>query len=213
MLRFLLTAFIACLLSTAALADETPAPVTPAPAEAAPTAPAPPAMTGPKILIQTSMGDITLQLDEVHAPLTVKNFLRYARERHFDGTAVYRVVKGFVVQMGSFDADGKGRGVHEGIASEADNGLKNLRGTVAMAHGDDPKSTMAEFFINLADNAALDHQANDTTNKTGFAVFGEVIGGMDVVDKIAVVPVGDHGPMPGVAPVEPIVITRVSIVP
>lgn len=211
--RFLLTAFAACLFSFSALADETASPA-PAPAAATATAPANPAMTGPKVMIQTSMGDITLQLDEVHAPLTVRNFLRYVRERHFDGTCIYRVVKGFVVQMGSFDAKRQGRGVHDGIVSEANNGLKNLRGTVAMAHGDGPTATMAEFFINLADNPSLDHQPDDTANTTGFTVFAQVVDGADVVDKIAQVPVGDGGPMAGpVFPVTPIVINSVSILP
>jgi cyclophilin family peptidyl-prolyl cis-trans isomerase len=160
------------------------------------------------------MGDITLQLDETHAPLTVKNFLRYVRERHFDGTCVYRVMKGFIVQMGSFDAGGQGRGVHDGIVSEANNGLKNLRGTVAMAHGDGATSTQAEFFINVADNATLDHQADDTTNKTGFTVFAQVVDGMDVVDKIAAAAVKDGGPMAGtIFPVDPITLKRVSVAP
>jgi cyclophilin family peptidyl-prolyl cis-trans isomerase len=213
---FLLTAFAACLFSTAALADETPAPATPAlAAEApAPTPPGNPPMTGPKVMIQTSMGDITLQLDEVHAPLTVRNFVRYVRERHFDGTCIYRVMKGFVVQMGSFDASGRGRSVHDGIVSESNNGLKNLRGTLAMAHGDGATSTVAEFFINLADNAALDHQATDTGVATGYTVFAQVVEGMDVVDRIAEVPVKDGGPMAGtIFPATPITLNRVSILP
>jgi len=212
----LVTLFIVCILSTTAFADETPAPATPAPAAETPAPPPPgnPPMTGPKVMIQTSMGDITIQLDEVHAPLTVRNFLRYARERHFDGTCVYRVMKGFVVQMGSFDAAGRGRGVHDGIVSESNNGLKNLRGTLAMAHGDGPTSTMAEFFITLAANAAMDHQANDTGVATGYTVFAQVVEGMDVVDKIAEVPVKDGGPMAGtIFPVTPITITRVSVLP
>jgi cyclophilin family peptidyl-prolyl cis-trans isomerase len=209
----LLTAVVACLFSTAVLADETPAPATPA-AEAPTTPPGNPPMTGPRVLIQTSMGDITLQLDEAHAPITVRNFLRYVRERHFDGTCIYRVMKGFVAQMGSFDAAGRGRGVHEGIVSESNNGLKNLRGTLAMAHGDGPTSTQAEFFINLADNASLDHQASDTGTATGFTVFAQVADGMDVVDKIAEVPVKDGGPMAGtIFPVTPITITAVSVLP
>jgi len=211
----LLTAVIACLFSTAVLADESPAPATPAPAAEAPaTPPGNPPMTGPRVLIQTSMGDITLQLDEAHAPITVRNFLRYVRERHFDGTCIYRVMKGFVAQMGSFDAAGHGRAVHEGIVSESNNGLKNLRGTLAMAHGDGPTSTQAEFFINLADNASLDHQASDTGTATGFTVFAQVTDGMDVVDKIAEVPVKDGGPMAGtIFPVTPITITAVSVLP
>jgi peptidyl-prolyl cis-trans isomerase A (cyclophilin A) len=167
----------------------------------------------PKVVIATSMGDITLQLDPGHAPLTVANFLRYAKEGHYDGTVVYRVVAGFVIQAGSWEADVQARPAHDPIPLEANNGLSNLRGTVAMARGNDPASATAEFFINLADNQALDHQASDTANTTGYAVFGKVIDGMDVVDKIAAVPVGDHGPMPGAAPVDPITILKVSVVP
>ena len=133
----------------------TPADAAAPPAEAAP-APQNPLMTGPQILISTSMGDITLQLDSARAPKTVANVLRYVREHHYDGTAIYRVVKGFVIEMGSWDAKGKGRPGHKGVALEADNGLSNLRGTVALAHGDDPNSATADFFINLADNTPLD---------------------------------------------------------
>jgi cyclophilin family peptidyl-prolyl cis-trans isomerase len=166
-----------------------------------------------RVLIETSLGDITLELDRVHAPVTVDNFLRYVNEGHFDGTVVYRVVPGFVIQAGSFDADVQARPVHEPIALEANNGLSNIRGAVAMARSDDPASATAEFFIDLADNLRLDHQPSDSGNQTGYAVFGHVIAGMDVVDKIAGVALGDHGPMPGAAPVEPIVIRKVSVVP
>ncbi|HEY0302067.1 MAG TPA: peptidylprolyl isomerase [Rhizomicrobium sp.] len=166
---------------------------------------------GPKVLIATSMGDITLQLDQAHAPQTVANFLRYAKEGHFDGTVVYRVVPGFVIQAGSWTADVTYRPVHDGVPLET--GLPNLRGTIAMARGDDPASGTAEFFINLADNGALNADPAAPPNTTGYAVFGSVIGGMDVADKIAAVPLGDNGPMKGAAPVEPITIVKVSVVP
>ena len=166
-------------------------------------------MTGPKLLIATAMGDITIQLDAQRAPKSVANVLRYVREKHYDGTVVYRVVKGFVVQMGSFGAHNKGRGVHPGkVTLESDNGLHNLRGAVALAHGDDPDSATADFFIDLADNPGLDKSASSV----GYAVFGQVSDGMDVVDRIAQVPVGDDGPMKGQAPVEPIPIKKVSII-
>lgn len=181
----------------------------------APAAPTPtnPPMTGPKVLISTSMGDITLQLDSVRAPKSVANMLRYVKEKHYDGTCFYRVAKGFVIQMGSFDAKGKGRGIHPGgLPLEANNGLSNLRGAVAMGRGDAPDSATAEFFINLADNTALDHKSDDPGNTTGYAVFGQVIAGMDVVDAIGNVAVGDNGPMPGQAPVTPIIVKKVRIV-
>jgi cyclophilin family peptidyl-prolyl cis-trans isomerase len=166
-----------------------------------------------QVLIQTSMGDITLQLDPAHAPATVANFERYAKEGHFDGTVFYRVAPGFVIQAGSYDAKGHYRQVHKPIPLEANNGLKNVRGAVAMARVDEPASATAEFFIDLADNPGIDQAATDTANTTGFAVFGNVVSGMDVVDKIAAVPLGDNGPMRGAAPVTPIVITKVSLLP
>lgn len=190
----------------------------PPPADAAATPePAPasqptnPAMTGPQILISTAMGDITLQLDSVRAPKSVASVLRYVRDRHYNGTVVYRAVKGFAIQMGSWDADVKGRPGHAPSPLEANNGLSNLRGTVALAHGDDLMAS-ADFFINVADNTALDHKKDDAGNTTGFTVFGQVTSGMDVVDAISNVPVGDHGPMPGQAPVDPILIKKVSVV-
>lgn len=169
------------------------------------------ATPGPRVLISTSMGDITLQLDPQHAPLTVANFLRYAKEHHFDGTVVYRVVPGFVIQAGSWDAAVHARGVHDPILLES--GLPNKRGTIAMARGDAAASATAEFFINLADNDALNADPAAAPNSTGYAVFGHVISGMDVVDKIAAVPLGDNGPMKGAAPVDPIAILQVTVLP
>jgi peptidyl-prolyl cis-trans isomerase A (cyclophilin A) len=116
-----------------------------------------------------------------------------------------------VLEMGSWDANVKGRPSHPGIPLEANNGLKNLRGTVSLARGDDPNSGEADFFINIDANGALDQGPDDHDNKTGYAVFGEVVDGMNVVDTISNVPVGDHGPMKGEAPVTPILISKVSI--
>src|SRR5437763_9082285 len=149
---------------------QTPPPAAPA------AAPTNPPMTGPQLLISTSMGDITLQLDAVRAPKSVANILRYVKEKHYDGTVFYRVAKGFVIQMGSWEANGKGRGIHPGpVPLEANNGLSNLRGTVALGREDAPDTAKAEFYINLADNTALDHKAEDPGNSTGYAVFGQVI--------------------------------------
>jgi len=191
----------------------TPTQATPdqaAPAPAPVAAPTNPTMTGPKLLlVATSMGNITLQLDQTRAPKSVANVLRYVREKHYDGTVVYRVVKGFVIQMGSFGAHSKGRGVHPGpVPLESDNGLHNLRGAIALAHGEDPNSATADFFIDLGDNTPLDK----SDSSVGFAVFGQVADGMDVVDQIAQVPVGDDGPMKGQAPVDPILIKSVTII-
>jgi peptidyl-prolyl cis-trans isomerase A (cyclophilin A) len=191
------------------------------PADAAAPAPVPqavipapsnPPMTGPRILISTSMGDITLQLDGVRAPKSVANVLRYVKEKHYDKTAFYRVAKGFVIQMGSWDAAGKPHGIHPGpVPLEANNGLSNLRGAVALARADEPDSATAEFFVNLVDNTRLDHKTEDPGNTTGYAVFGQVISGLDVVDAIGAVPTGDNGPMPGQAPVTPIVVKKVTL--
>ncbi len=162
--------------------------------------------------IETSLGTITATLDDTHAPKTVANFVRYAREGHFDGTVIYRVVPGFVIQMGSYDAKGNAKPAHAAIALETAGGLTNARGTLSMARSD-PNSATAEFFINLSDNASLDPDASAPANTTGYAVFGHVTGGMDVVDKIVAVPLGGSaGPFPPEAsPMEPVTITRVTV--
>jgi cyclophilin family peptidyl-prolyl cis-trans isomerase len=165
------------------------------------------------VLIETSLGNITLELDQAHAPATVQNFLRYVSEKHFDGTVFYRVVPGFVIQAGSYMADGSYRSPHAAIPLEANNGLLNTRGSIAMARGDTPASADAEFFIDLSNNADLDHKADDTANTTGYTVFGHVVSGMDVVDKIAGVQLGDKGPFPSAAPVEPVIIRQVTTIP
>jgi cyclophilin family peptidyl-prolyl cis-trans isomerase len=170
----------------------------------------PPVASGPQATIETSIGTIVLALDSAHAPKTVANFIRYAREKHFDGTVVYRVQPSFVIQAGSYRADGSAKPGHDGIPLEA--GVPNTRGSVAMAHGDDPNSAQAEFFIDLADAPSLDRHADDANGTTGFAVFGHVVSGMDVVDKIAAVPTGGTGPMaPGVTPLAPVTIEKVTI--
>lgn len=164
--------------------------------------------------IHTSLGEIDVQLDAAHAPKAVENFLRYAREGHYDGIVIYRVVPGFVLQMGSFEANGTARPTHEPIPLETASGLLNLRGTLSMARSNDPNSATAEFFINLADNAALDPKPGAPANTTGYAVFGKVIEGMTVVDQIASVPLGGRGgPFPHDAtPALPITISKVVVV-
>jgi cyclophilin family peptidyl-prolyl cis-trans isomerase len=165
------------------------------------------------VLIQTSLGDITLELDHAHSPKSVDNFLRYVNEGHYDGTLVYRVAPGFVIQAGSYDpATTNMRPTHDPIPLEAGNGLSNVRGTIAMARENDPNSATAEFFINLADNTPLDRKPDDADGTTGYAVFGHVITGMDVVDKIAAAPLGRGGPMPGAFPADPVKIIKVSVI-
>jgi cyclophilin family peptidyl-prolyl cis-trans isomerase len=169
-------------------------------------------MPAPRATIETSLGNIVVELDAEHTPGTVANFAQYAREGHFDGTVFYRVVPGFVIQAGSFDAQGQPRGVHDPIPLETANASPNLRGTITMARDDEPNSARAEFFINLADNKSLDHQPDDHDNKTGFAPFGHVVEGMDVVDRIAQLPLnGGIGPFPDAAPATPVVIMKVTI--
>ncbi len=154
------------------------------PAEPAPAA----AEKTPKVRLKTSMGDIVLELNPEKAPITVGNFLGYVNKKHYDGTAFHRVIDGFMIQGGGF-AVGNGKLVEkasgEGIKNESQNGLKNDRGTIAMARTNDPDSATAQFFINVVDNAMLNFPSND-----GYAVFGKVVEGMDVVDKIKAVKTG-----------------------
>lgn len=169
-------------------------------------------MPPPRATIQTSLGNIVVELDREHTPATVANFIRYAMEGHFDGTMIYRVAPGFVIQMGSIDAKGMSRPVHDTIPLETANAASNLRGTISMARADDPNSATAEFFINLADNSGLDRMADDHDNKTGYATFGHVVEGMDVVDRIAMQPLmGGVGPFPDADPAMPVTIQKVTV--
>lgn len=173
-----------------------------------------PAFCRPEARIETSLGTITVLLEDAKAPVTVANFIRYAKKGHFNGTQIYRIVPGFVVQTGSMGADGKWKASAKPIALETATGLSNKRGTLAMARDEKPATAQAEFFINLADtNAqALDAKAGAAPNTTGYAVFGTVTGGMDVVDAIAKVPLGGQkGPFPDNYPKTPVVIKKVTI--
>jgi cyclophilin family peptidyl-prolyl cis-trans isomerase len=166
----------------------------------------------PRVALQTSMGRIVLELDRERAPLTVANFLRYVMEGHFNNTVFYRVVPRFVVQGGSVGTDGNGKPVHDPIPLEANNGLSNRRGTITMARSGEPNSATAEFFINLADNVGLDQQMGDTMNTTGYAVFGRVVEGMNVVDLMTTLPgFGGYGPFPQNAPLIPVIIRQATI--
>jgi cyclophilin family peptidyl-prolyl cis-trans isomerase len=167
----------------------------------------------PQAKVETSLGTFTILLDRINAPKCVANFIAYARERHYDGTTIYRVAPGFVIQMGSFEPGGASRPVHAPIPLETSNGLKNVRGSVAMARQGDPNSATAEFFVNLADNPDLDAKPGAPANTTGYTVFGRVRDGMDVVDKIAGVPLGGSGPFPpDSTPAAPVVIKKVTII-
>ncbi len=135
-----------------------------------------------QVKLETSLGDIVIELDEEKAPVTVKNFLQYVEEGFYSGTIFHRVIKGFMIQGGGLTEDMQRKQMHSPIVNEASNGLKNLRGTIAMARTPDPDSATAQFFINHADNSNLDYQAN---RNPGYAVFGKVLEGADVLDAIA----------------------------
>ncbi len=145
-----------------------------------------PALAGnPKVLMQTSLGNITLELNAEKAPKSVANFLQYVDDGYFDGTVFHRVISGFMIQGGGFTKDIQRKpGTRDPIRNEADNGLKNLRGTLAMARTNQPHSATAQFFISLVDNSFLDFREKNRRG-WGYAVFGKVTDGMDVVDKIA----------------------------
>lgn len=139
----------------------------------------------PKVRLKTSQGDIVLELNAEKAPITVENFIGYVKKKHYDGTVFHRVIDGFMIQGGGFAlSDGKvlEKPTGKGIKNEGQNGLKNERGTIAMARTNDPNSASAQFFINVVDNAMLNYPSNG-----GYAVFGKVVEGMDVVDKIKAV--------------------------
>ena len=174
---------------------------------------APAAQGAPYVALLTSMGNIVVKLDPDHAPLSVANFLSYVEDGTYDDTLFYRVVPGFVIQAGTYGADGSGRVTRPGIPLEANNGLKNVRGAISLARNDDPNTAQAEFFIVLADNPGLDPDPNDTENKTGYAVFGHVVQGMDVVDDIAKLPLGGTGPFGPAAPLKPVVINKALLLP
>ncbi len=168
--------------------------------------------TGTKNMINftTSLGDIKIELYPKAAPETVKNFLDYVENGHFDGLIFHRVIPGFVIQGGGFSSDMQQRKTRAPIKNEADNGLKNLAGTLSMARTPDPDSATSQFFINLVDNAFLDFTAK-TRQGWGYAVFAKVVDGMHVVQQIAAVPTGMHGGHSDV-PKEPIVIEKATIV-
>lgn len=182
----------------------------PIPPPGAPTSMATPP---PQARVETSLGTFTIALDPMRAPKAVANFIAYARAGHYDDTIVYRVEPGFVIQMGSFGPNGASRPVHAPVPLETANGLKNVRGSVALARQNDPASATAELFVNLADNPDLDPKPGAAPNTTGYTVFGRVGDGMDVVDKIAAVPRGGHGPFPpGATPATPVIIKKVTVI-
>lgn len=148
--------------------------------------------TTPKVKLTTSLGDIILQLDAIKAPLSTANFLTYVNEGFYNGTIFHRVIPGFMAQGGGFDASFSQKATYAPIKNEANNGLPNKRGSIVMARTNVPDSATAQFFINYKDNAFLNY-TSPTANGWGYAVFGEVVDGMDVVDAMAKQPTGNRG--------------------
>jgi len=163
-----------------------------------------------KVKMETSMGEMTLELDSAKAPKTVANFVQYARAGSYDGTIFHRVIRDFMIQGGGFTPDMNQKETKATIQNEADNGLKNLRGTIAMARRGDPHSASNQFFINTVDNPGLDFSAK-TVQGWGYCVFGKVVDGLTAVDSIAAVRTGSSGMHQNV-PLKPVTITKVSVV-
>jgi len=168
------------------------------------------AAANPTAVIKTSKGDIQVELLAEQAPTTVANFVNYANSGFYDGTIFHRVISHFMIQGGGFTADMEKKATGEPITNEADNGLSNRRGTLAMARTSDPHSATAQFFINVQDNMNLDHTGQTNPRDWGYAVFGRVTGGMEVVDEIRFVQTTRVGPYSDV-PVEPVIIERITV--
>jgi len=169
------------------------------------------AAADPQVEIKTSLGDIVVELDPARAPLTVENFLQYVKARHYDGTLFHRVMPGFMIQGGGFTPDFQEKPTGKPVRNEASNGVPNTVGTIAMARTNEPHSATAQFFINVADNRMLNFRF-PTIEGYGYAVFGKVVKGMDVVDRIVKVPTGP-GPAPHQnVPVKPVIIKSIRVV-
>jgi peptidyl-prolyl cis-trans isomerase A (cyclophilin A) len=174
------------------------------------TAFAAPAFAGDKVRLETSMGDIVIELDADKAPKSVANFEQYVKEGHYTGTVFHRVIPNFMIQGGGMTSTFAGlreKPTHKAIPLEAGNGLKNVKGSVAMARTGDPDSATAQFFINVQDNSFLDGPPG---GRTGYAVFGQVVSGMDVVEKIKSVETATKGPYENV-PVTPVLIKKATL--
>lgn len=172
--------------------------------------PTEPKATNPTVTLETTKGTIVLELDPARAPKTVANFLHYAESGFYEGTIFHRVIPGFMAQGGGFTADLQQKPTVAPVENEAGNGVSNARGTIAMARTSDPNSATAQFFINVVDNRMLDRN-NPQGDGYGYAVFGRVTAGMEVVDAIVAVPRGRAGRFPSDVPKEPIVIQKVTV--
>lgn len=162
-----------------------------------------------EVEMETNMGTIVLELDPDKAPKTVENFVRYVEDNFYDGTIFHRVIDDFMIQGGGFTADYEQKSTRASIENEANNGLKNELGAIAMARTNEPHSATAQFFINVKENSFLDYTAS-TPRGWGYAVFGKVVKGMDVVEKIKKIPTGRGGPFPTDVPQTTVVIEKMS---
>ena len=216
MLKHCLLAF-ALMLPLAAGAQNQPKPAAKTdakPAAAAKVAEAPADATKaahPQVVLHTSMGDITIELYPDKAPKSVENFQQYVKDGFYNGTVFHRVINGFMVQGGGFTKDLTQKRTRPAIQNEANNGLSNVKGTVAMARTNDPHSATAQFFINVVDNKRLDYVSDQSGMTYGYAVFGKVVSGMDVVDKIKAVETSAQGPLPGDVPKVAITIDKAEM--
>ncbi|MFO1350876.1 MAG: peptidylprolyl isomerase [Gammaproteobacteria bacterium] len=170
-----------------------------------------PALAGTQVKLDTNLGAIVLELDDQKAPKTVANFLQYVRDGFYNGTIFHRVIDGFMIQGGGFTPEYQQKSARPPIENEAGNGLKNLRGTIAMARTSDPNSATAQFFINVNDNDFLNFK-NPSAQGIGYAVFGKVISGMEVVDKIRKAETGRGGPFSQDVPRTPVIIEKATVV-
>lgn len=172
----------------------------------------PAAVAGPRVLLETSMGRIVVELYPEKSPRTVANFLSYVRDGHYNGTVFHRVISDLLVQGGGYTPDLEVKPERAGIPNEANNGLSNLRGTISAARRPgDKDSARAQFFINTVDNRQFDFRNDSTPALTGYCVFGRVVEGMDVIDKIRLVPTAARAPLPGDVPVNPVVVERAAV--
>ena len=170
------------------------------------------ASDAPRVKVETSLGNIELELNAEKAPKTVENFLAYVQDGFYANTIFHRVIADFMIQGGGFSPDYQRKPTKAPVINEADNGLKNLRGTIAMARTKNPHSATAQFFINVKDNDSLDYTSKSSPRGWGYAVFGNVVKGMNTVDKIRQVKTGPGGVFPQDAPLEMVIIKRISVV-
>ncbi|MBV8201754.1 MAG: peptidyl-prolyl cis-trans isomerase [Acidobacteria bacterium] len=168
---------------------------------------APPAKAHPRVTLDTSKGKIVIELYPDKSPKTVDNFVKYVKAGQYDGTVFHRVIAGFMIQGGGYDANGAEKPTRPPIENESSNGLENARGTIAMARTGDPHSATSQFYINVVDNPSLNYQA--ATKRWGYTVFGKVVSGMEVADAIAAVATSK----PGDKPIEPVTIKKATVTP